>query len=121
MEDKYYILVGESHYLIGIFINNAPESAVEIDKPTFDKANQAMGECPPDMRTEVSEDFQTYKYVPMQWTPTDQLLVELNSAHEYLNNTDWYYARKAETGEEVPAAVVEKRKTSRQFIIDHPL
>ena len=34
----------------------------------------------------------------------------------YLNSTDFYYARKAETGEEVPADVVTKRLEAREFI-----
>jgi hypothetical protein len=35
---------------------------------------------------------------------------------DYLTSTDWYYARKAETGEEVPTDVVIKRKEAREFI-----
>ena len=31
-----------------------------------------------------------------------ELQVKLQGAHAYLNNTDWYYARKAETGEDQP-------------------
>jgi hypothetical protein len=34
----------------------------------------------------------------------------------YLSSTDWYYARKMETGEEVPADVVEKRLAARELI-----
>lgn len=34
----------------------------------------------------------------------------------YLNSTDFYYARKLETGEEVPADVVAKRIEAREFI-----
>jgi hypothetical protein len=37
-------------------------------------------------------------------------------AQAYLNSTDWYYARLAETGEEVPAEVVSKRKECRDLI-----
>ena len=44
--------------------------------------------------------------------------VKLQEAQEYLNSTDWYYARKAETGEDVPAEVVEKRLASRKLIQD---
>ena len=45
-----------------------------------------------------------------------ELQVKLQEAQAYLNNTDWYYARKAETGEDVPAEVVEKRLASRKLI-----
>jgi hypothetical protein len=37
-------------------------------------------------------------------------------AQKYLDSTDWYYARLAETGEEVPAEVVAKRKESRNML-----
>jgi hypothetical protein len=35
---------------------------------------------------------------------------------EYLDSTDWYYARKLETGEEVPSAVLSKRVKARNFL-----
>lgn len=47
-----------------------------------------------------------------------ELQVKLQTAQAYLNSTDWYYARKAETGEDVPVEVVEKRIVSRQLIRD---
>ena len=45
-----------------------------------------------------------------------ELQVKLQEAQAYLNGTDWYYARKAETGEDVPVEVVEKRLASRELI-----
>jgi hypothetical protein len=39
-----------------------------------------------------------------------------SEAQQYLDSTDWYYARLAETGEEVPAEVVSKRKESRNML-----
>lgn len=41
---------------------------------------------------------------------------KLSEAKSYLTSTDWYYARKAETGEDVPADVVAKRIEYREFI-----
>lgn len=35
---------------------------------------------------------------------------------DFLRNTDWYYARKLETGEEVPSEVVGNRVEAREFI-----
>lgn len=35
---------------------------------------------------------------------------------EYLSNTDWYYSRKIETGEDVPAEVSTKRVEARDFL-----
>lgn len=37
-------------------------------------------------------------------------------AQQYLKNTDWYYARKIETGEEVPADVVANRIAARKYL-----
>lgn len=48
-----------------------------------------------------------------------ELQVKLQEAQAYLNSTDWYYARKAETGEDVPVEVVEKRLASRKLIQDN--
>ena len=45
-----------------------------------------------------------------------ELQVKLREAQAYLNSTDWYFARKAETGEEVPTEVVAKRQEARKFI-----
>lgn len=45
-----------------------------------------------------------------------ELQAKINEASQYLKDTDWYYARKAETGEEVPVGVVAKRIDARQFI-----
>lgn len=46
-------------------------------------------------------------------TPTAKKLAK---AKAYLASTDWYYARKAETGEDVPAEVVTKRIAARDYI-----
>ena len=35
---------------------------------------------------------------------------------QFLNNTDFYYARLQETVEEVPVEIIEKRKEAREFI-----
>ncbi len=37
-------------------------------------------------------------------------------SYSYLRMTDWYYIRKAETGEEVPSEVIAKRAEVREFI-----
>lgn len=41
---------------------------------------------------------------------------QISEAFSYLKETDWYYARKLETGEEVPVDVVTKRMASRDLI-----
>lgn len=51
-------------------------------------------------------------------TPTVEQVLEqkIAEAQAYLNSTDWYYARKAETGEEISVEVVAKRVEAREFI-----
>ena len=41
---------------------------------------------------------------------------EISNAKNYLESTDWYYARKAETNEEIPADIVTKRLEARELI-----
>ena len=44
----------------------------------------------------------------------EQLLAQAKAeAQAYLNSTDWYFARKAETGQEVPEDVLTKRAEAR--------
>ena len=45
-----------------------------------------------------------------------QLHKKVQESKNYLASTDWYYARKAEAGEEVPVEVVTKRVEAREFI-----
>lgn len=48
---------------------------------------------------------------------SEQLIVQkMQESHQYLKDTDFYYARFSETGEPVPADVVSKRKEARDFI-----
>ena len=51
-------------------------------------------------------------------TPSPEQILEqqIAEASQYLQATDWYYARKAETGEEVPEEVVQKRVQAREFL-----
>lgn len=41
---------------------------------------------------------------------------QINEAKQYLNSTDWLFARLAETGEPVPQDVLDKRAEARAFI-----
>lgn len=47
------------------------------------------------------------------------IIVGVNDARSYLLSTDFYYARKLETGKDVPKDVVSKRITSREYIINN--
>ena len=48
--------------------------------------------------------------------PEEVLALERSNARIYLNNTDWYFARLAETGELVPEAVLIKRAEARNIL-----
>lgn len=114
MEQKFYILK-KNGFLSSVSVNNQPEGAEEVAEELFHAANTAMGKCPPDQRVAVSDDF-AFSYVPFEYAAEDQRLIEINTAKQYLAATDWYYARKAETGDEVPADVVQKRIDAREFL-----
>lgn len=45
-----------------------------------------------------------------------KLQTKLSEAQSYLTSTDWYFARLADTGEEVPEEVKVKRAEARTFI-----
>lgn len=49
-------------------------------------------------------------------TPQQLLEIQINQAKAYLQETDFYYARKMETGEDVPLEVVNKRIENRNFL-----
>jgi len=40
----------------------------------------------------------------------------IKESKAYLKDTDWYYARKLETNEDVPVAVVTKRTEARNYL-----
>ena len=47
----------------------------------------------------------------------EQLLQEKQQeAKNYLSQTDWYFARKMETGQEVPEEVLSKRQEARDIL-----
>lgn len=46
----------------------------------------------------------------------DETCVEMHKAKRYLRKTDWYYARKLETGEDIPADILENRKQYRDYL-----
>ena len=71
----------------------------------------------------VTEGVVKYKYKQLFTTETDinileniKLSILIKIYTEYLNSTDFYYARFSETGESVPEAIVAKRKEAREFI-----
>jgi len=41
---------------------------------------------------------------------------KISDAKEYLNSTDWYYARQLETGENIPEEIKNKRSEYRKIL-----
>lgn len=48
----------------------------------------------------------------------DYLEMKIEEMNQYLNDTDWYISRRAETGKDIPESVLENRKTYRLKISD---
>lgn len=46
---------------------------------------------------------------------------KIAEAKAYLSETDWYYARQVETGEEPPNDVVEQRFVARNYLREQGL
>jgi hypothetical protein len=57
---------------------------------------------------------------PIEFTSEQIAEIILNQqksqAREYLNSTDWYAARLAETGTAIPNAVLEQRQAARELL-----
>lgn len=46
----------------------------------------------------------------------EEIEKQIEELQKYLDETDWYVARKAETGKEIPLEIVEKRQEARNTI-----
>lgn len=57
--------------------------------------------------------------IPLEAIQQGNIRAEYEKHKAYLADTDWYVARKAETGKDVPADVLEARATARTFISDN--
>jgi hypothetical protein len=77
-------------------------SSIELELPWIE---YALGEEPEELKAAL-------KY---QEDEAD-IIRNICESLEYLKSTDFYYVRKAETGEEVPDNVVEKRIKARSFL-----
>ena len=87
-----------------------PTPNVEVTEQQWQEAININANCYEDGKF-IVKDFRTEEEIAQQ-----ELQAKLQEAQVYLNSTDWYYARKAETGEEVPKEVVTKRIEAREFI-----
>jgi hypothetical protein len=66
--------------------------------------------------------YYKYNQIELPENTTDEdvqvalIVVAKAEAQTYLNSTDWYYARLAETGQAVPEDVVTKRIEARELL-----
>ena len=68
---------------------------------------------------EIEETEQGVLYVKgtvPQKDPETKKMEQIIALQKFLNNTDWYVARYAETGVEIPAGVKAKRQAARERI-----
>ena len=111
---KYAHLEKNTNRLLGWYdeeINQViPTPNIEVSDEVWQKAININANCYENEKF-IVKDFRTEEEIAQQ-----ELQVKLQEAQAYLNSTDWYYARKAETGEEVPVEVVAKRQEAREFI-----
>ena len=61
--------------------------------------------------SDIPED-EKLTLTPAQLNLASQMQEKMN-AISYLNETDWYVARKIETGKEIPTDITEKRAQAR--------
>ena len=82
------------------------------------KLQIGSGEIVPESFIEyiVGEEPQDLLDVLNSEAKEQELHSKIQEAKGYLNSTDWYYARKAETGEDAPVEVVAKRAECRAFL-----
>ena len=93
---KYFYKIENGKSITGsISTDNVPDGFIEYDPENIPKELQDIF----DANDLVEEDNKL-----------------IYSAKRYLSDTDWYYARKMETGEDVPADVVTKRIEAREFL-----
>ena len=89
-----------------------------INKPLSDKDKKIYTEwsgwCNKNNRSIEADDTKYYsKAVDTKATDNQ---IRINVLQKYLDDTDWYVARYAETGVEIPADVKAKRQAAREKI-----
>lgn len=111
---KYAHLEKDTNKLLGWYDASIhleiPAPNIEVTEEVWQNAININANCYENGKF-IVKDFRTEEEIAQQ-----ELQVKLQEAQAYLNSTDWYYARKAETGEEVPVEIVAKRVEAREFI-----
>lgn len=100
-------------YSRAIHGDNIPADAVEISSEIHAALinGQSQGQI-------IMADDQGHPVLSAPLAPTPEYLEAARKAEalQYLNSTDWYFARKAETGQDVPADVLQKREDARALM-----
>ena len=89
-----------------------------INKPLSDKDKKIYiewsGWCNKNNRSIESDDTKYYSKAVDTKATNNQ--IRINVLQKYLDDTDWYVARYAETGVEIPADIKAKRQVAREKI-----
>lgn len=93
--------------------DNIPADAVEITEAEHAVLieGQSQGK-----RIVADDAGRPYLADPAPLSDAELLAQRQAEARLYLNSTDWYFARQAETGWAVPADVLEKRAAARALL-----
>lgn len=110
----YYSASTGGFYDAAIHGDSVPEDVVEITEEEHATllAGQSAGMV-------ISSGGDGYPILAEPPAPTaDQVQAQVNAeAYAYLASTDWYVIRGQETGEAIPADVLDKRAAARKVVV----
>jgi hypothetical protein len=98
--------------------DNIPADAVEI---TADEHAALINGQSNGKRIVSDESGKPYLADPAPLSDAELLDKHQAEASEYLSSTDWYFARLAETGQEVPDEIKQKRADARAVLNEESL
>ena len=111
----FYSKTTGGFYTAEIHGDNIPDDAVEItaDEHAALLEGQSQGKI-------IYADKNGKPILKDPPPPTaEELQAQANAeARAYLASTDWYVVRKAETGTEIPADILEKRQAARDAVVE---
>jgi hypothetical protein len=93
--------------------SNIPADAVEI---TADEHAALINGQSSGKRIVANDSGKPYLADPAPLSDAELLAQRQSEARQYLNSTDWYFARLAETGEAVPDEIKQNRADARAVL-----
>tara|TARA_R100001460_G_scaffold55594_2_gene94955 strand:- start:1991 stop:2326 length:336 start_codon:yes stop_codon:yes gene_type:complete len=105
-----YAHIDENNILKGFYDNEVHDS---IPTPNVSLTDEQWQTALDNNHNYIANDGSS-KTVTLELTAEEKVA----GAHAYLNSTDWYVVRKADTGKAIPEDVTTKRIEARQTIND---